>query len=88
VGRELVISGLREWMAELGRRRSVAVSFLGKIKTMCQMIALIMLLAVNLTTPFWLGALGTVLLYVAAALTLWSMCVYIKLAWPDFKAES
>ncbi len=88
VGRELVISALREWMAELGRRRSVAVSFLGKIKTACQMIALIMLLAVNLTTPFWLGALGTVLLYIAAALTLWSMCVYIKLAWPDFKAES
>lgn len=88
VGRELVISALREWMAELGNRRSVAVSFLGKIKTTCQMIALIMLLAVNLTTPFWLSALGTVLLYIAAGLTLWSMCVYIKLAWPDFKAES
>lgn len=88
VGRELVISALREWMAELGKRRSIAVSFLGKIKTTCQMIALIMLLSVNLTTPFWLSALGTVLLYIAAGLTLWSMCVYIKLAWPDFKAES
>lgn len=88
VGRELVISALREWMAELGRRRSVAVSFLGKIKTTCQMVALIMLLAVNLSTPFWIEYLGTVLLYVAAGLTLWSMCVYIKLAWPDFRAES
>ena len=88
VGREIIISALREWMAELGRRRSVAVSFLGKIKTTCQMVALIMLLAVNLTTPFWIAYLGTVLLYIAAILTLWSMCVYIKLAWPDFKAES
>ena len=88
VGREIIISALREWMAELGRRRSVAVSFLGKIKTTCQMLALIMLLAVNLTTPFWIADLGTVLLYIAAVLTLWSMCVYIKLAWPDFKAES
>lgn len=88
VGRELVISALREWMAELGKRRSVAVSMLGKIKTACQMVALVLLLWMNVRSSFWVGDVGTFLLYVAAVLTLWSMCVYIKLAWPDLKAEA
>lgn len=86
VGRELVISALREWMAELGKRRSIAVSMLGKIKTCCQMVALILLLWMNVHSASWVGELGTSLLYVAAVLTLWSMCVYIRLAWPDLKA--
>jgi CDP-diacylglycerol--glycerol-3-phosphate 3-phosphatidyltransferase len=86
VGRELVISALREWMAELGKRRSIAVSMLGKIKTCCQMVALVLLLWMNIHSRSWVGELGTFLLYVAAVLTLWSMCVYIKLAWPDLKA--
>lgn len=88
VGRELVISALREWMAELGKRRSVAVSYLGKIKTVCQMVALVLLLWVNVDSDPWVRALGTVLLYAAAVLTLWSMCVYIRLAWPDLKADA
>lgn len=88
VGRELVISALREWMAELGKRRSVAVSYLGKIKTACQMASLILLLWMNVHSQAWVGELGTFLLYVAAVLTLWSMCVYIKLAWPDLKEHT
>lgn len=87
VGRELVISALREWMAELGKRRSIAVSMLGKLKTACQMIALVLLLWMNVHSHDWVGELGTLLLYVAAVLTLWSMCVYIKLAWPVLKTE-
>ncbi len=88
VGRELVISALREWMAELGKRRSVAVSYLGKIKTGCQMVSLVLLLWMNVNSKNWVHELGLFLLYVAAVLTLWSMCVYIKLAWPDLKAEA
>ncbi len=87
VGRELLISALREWMAELGKRRSIAVSMLGKIKTTFQMMALILLLWMNQHSSTWVGELGTLLLYLAALLTMWSMCVYLKLAWPDFKAE-
>ena len=83
VGREIVVSALREWMSEYSERRSVAVSFLGKVKTTFQMIAIIVLLATgpDLSNP--LVTLGYVLLYLAAALTLWSMYQYLKLAWPD-----
>ena len=88
VGREIGISALREWMAEIGKRRSIAVSLLGKVKTTCQMLALILLLWMNANSAPWVSKLGTFLLYVAAALTLWSMCLYLKLAWPDFKSES
>lgn len=88
VGREIVISALREWMAELGRRRSVGVNILGKVKTACQMVALILLLWMNADSRPWVSEMGTFLLYVAALLTMWSMVVYLKLAWPDFKAES
>lgn len=81
IGREIVISALREWMAEVGSRASVAVSYIGKIKTTAQMVAIIMLLAFP---PGVIGALlGTALLYIAAALTLWSMSLYLKAAWPD-----
>ncbi|MEQ5833833.1 CDP-diacylglycerol--glycerol-3-phosphate 3-phosphatidyltransferase [Marinobacter halodurans] len=81
IGREIVISALREWMAEMGKRASVAVSYIGKIKTTAQMVSIIMLLAFPIGT---VGAiLGKVLLYVAAILTLWSMYLYLKAAWPD-----
>ena len=80
VGREIVISALREWMAELGKRASVAVNYIGKFKTGMQMAALIILLAFNPKTS-WLGIIGWCLLYLAAFLTLWSMFVYLKLAW-------
>lgn len=86
VGREIVISALREWMAELGKRASVAVSFIGKIKTTMQMLAIIALLAFDpVQYPNW-SVIGYVLLYVAAGLTLWSMILYLKAAWPELMA--
>jgi CDP-diacylglycerol--glycerol-3-phosphate 3-phosphatidyltransferase len=81
VGREILISALREWMAELGSRASVTVSYVGKVKTTLQMIALFLLITFDLASSYW-AWLGFVLLYVAAILTLWSMLVYISLAWP------
>ncbi len=82
VGREIVISALRELMAEWGKRTSVAVGFLGKIKTTLQMIALVLLLAFN-PEQTWLGSLGVVMLYVAAIMTIWSMVVYMKIAYHE-----
>lgn len=81
VGREIVISALREWMAEIGSRASVTVNYIGKVKTALQMVAIFLLLAFAPTTSYW-GALGFVLLYVAAILTIWSMVIYISIAWP------
>ncbi|TNF03151.1 MAG: CDP-diacylglycerol--glycerol-3-phosphate 3-phosphatidyltransferase [Gammaproteobacteria bacterium] len=83
IGREIVISALREWMAELGKRTSVAVSYLGKVKTTLQMIAIAFLLAINPVTHPMLDYLGIALLYVAAILTLWSMIIYLRAAWPE-----
>jgi CDP-diacylglycerol---glycerol-3-phosphate 3-phosphatidyltransferase len=83
VGREIVVSALREWMAEIGKRASVAVSWIGKIKTCMQMLALVFLLLYQPGTVLWLGQIGYVLLYAAAALTLWSMLLYLKAAWSD-----
>jgi CDP-diacylglycerol--glycerol-3-phosphate 3-phosphatidyltransferase len=83
VGREIAISALREWMAELGKRTSMAVSFVAKIKTAFQLLALFLLLWTSAQSPFWITIAGSVLLYIAAALTLWSMFAYIKIAWPD-----
>lgn len=83
VSREIAISALREWMAEVGKRASVAVSFMGKVKTALQMIAITGLLARN---PADLDAwvyLAYVLLYLASGITLWSMFVYLRAAWPD-----
>ncbi|RDB42346.1 CDP-diacylglycerol--glycerol-3-phosphate 3-phosphatidyltransferase [Halomonas sp. DQ26W] len=80
IGREIVISALREWMAEMGKRGSVAVSWLGKVKTTLQMIALLLLLAFPPGTQ--LALVGVATLYVAAVLTLWSMVLYLRSAWP------
>ncbi|MAV75038.1 MAG: CDP-diacylglycerol--glycerol-3-phosphate 3-phosphatidyltransferase [Cellvibrionales bacterium] len=85
IGREIVISALREWMAEIGKRTSVAVSYVGKLKTTLQMIAIIILLAQITLDNHWIEFIGFVALYVAAGLTLWSMVVYLRAAWPDFK---
>ena len=82
IGREIVISALREWMAELGERTKVAVSTIGKIKTTAQMLALLLLLYHQPMGSFPTVDSGFVLLYVAAILTLWSMLVYLKAAWP------
>lgn len=81
VSREITISALREWMAELGKRASVAVSYIGKLKTAMQMTAITVLL---LHHPL-LDTAGYVLLIVAAGLTIWSMFVYLKAAWPDLR---
>lgn len=85
VGREIVISALREWMAELGSRAQVAVSSLGKYKTTAQMVAILCLLAYRPHGHLLLAALGGFLLYLAAALTIWSMCVYLKAAWVSLR---
>ena len=82
VGREITISALREWMAELGARRKVAVSSLGKLKTIFQMTGLSMML---FRSDVWFipaFELGVYCLVAAAALTLWSMIVYLRAAWP------
>ncbi len=80
ISREIIISALREWMAELGKRSSVAVSWLGKYKTAAQMLAIFGLTAQlsSVLTDF-----SFVMFYVAAALTLWSMVSYLILAWPE-----
>lgn len=80
ISREILISALREWMAELGKHASVKVSYIGKIKTAVQMVALIFLL--SQPTEFnWVVILGFILLWIAVILTLWSMFVYLKAAW-------
>ncbi|RMQ98330.1 CDP-diacylglycerol--glycerol-3-phosphate 3-phosphatidyltransferase [Pseudomonas savastanoi pv. glycinea] len=87
IGREIVISALREWMAELGARAQVAVSNLGKWKTAAQMLALVILLANPPAFTFWV-VLGYVLLILAAGLTLWSMLQYLRAAWPHLKTTA
>jgi len=82
IGREITISALREWMAELGARAQVAVSVIGKIKTAVQMVAIIMLVFKQDIWGLPIYLIGYVLLYVAAILTLWSMMVYLRAAWP------
>jgi len=82
VGREIVISALREWMAEIGSRASVAVGYVGKVKTAMQMVAIILLIAFHPSESF-LGVFGIVFLYLAAIMTIWSMVAYLKLAWPE-----
>lgn len=86
IGREIVVSALREWMAELGARAHVAVSNLGKWKTAAQMLALVILLANPPQLSLWVG-IGYVLLLVAAALTLWSMLQYLLAAWPHLSVD-
>lgn len=85
IGREIVISALREWMAEIGRRTSVAVSYVGKVKTTVQMVAITIFLALSPNSGAWLLVLCTVLLYVAASLTLWSMLLYLRAAWAEMR---
>jgi cardiolipin synthase (CMP-forming) len=82
IGREIAISALREWMARIGKSKSVAVSFLGKVKTVSQMTAIIMLLYNDELLTVSMHAIGTILIYVAAVLTLWSMIYYLRMALP------
>ncbi|MEZ5502626.1 MAG: CDP-diacylglycerol--glycerol-3-phosphate 3-phosphatidyltransferase [Halioglobus sp.] len=88
IGREIVVSALREWMAELGERTSVAVSYIGKVKTAFQMVAITGLLAIDPAADAgWRLALCYIVLYAAAVLTLWSMTVYLKAAWTIIKDQ-
>ena len=89
IGREIAISALREWMAQIGAAKSVAVSSLGKIKTTAQMTAIPMLLFNGrlfglFDTAYW----GQIFLGIAVVLTVWSMFYYLKLAWPLIKEHS
>ncbi|SMF31805.1 CDP-diacylglycerol--glycerol-3-phosphate 3-phosphatidyltransferase [Alteromonadaceae bacterium Bs31] len=81
--REIVISALREWMAEMGKRATVAVSIIGKVKTTLQIIAIVVLLMVDPKGAHLINMLGYISLYAAAILTLWSMYAYIRAAWPS-----
>ncbi|MGC1508387.1 CDP-diacylglycerol--glycerol-3-phosphate 3-phosphatidyltransferase [Ketobacter sp. MCCC 1A13808] len=85
ISREITVSALREWMAELGKRASIAVSYIGKIKTAAQMVAITGLLANEPDLGNWLVWLAYLLLYIATVLTIWSMMMYLKSAWPDLK---
>jgi CDP-diacylglycerol--glycerol-3-phosphate 3-phosphatidyltransferase/cardiolipin synthase len=83
IGREITISALREWMAELGARKKVAVSHLGKVKTAAQMTAIVLLILRGSVGTLPVYEAGFVLLYVATVLTLWSMFQYLWAAWPE-----
>jgi cardiolipin synthase len=89
IGREITISALREWMAEIGARKSVAVNSLGKIKTAAQMVAIPMLLFHRkLFGMIDMHVSGTILLWIAGVLTVWSMFYYLRRAWPLIKEKS
>lgn len=82
IGRELTISALREWMSEIGEQAILKVSGIGKLKTIFQMTAIGVLLYHENMGWIPIALIGELLLYTAAALTLWSMWVYLKSAWP------
>jgi len=87
VGREITISALREWMADLGEKTTVNVAFIGKVKTTFQMFAIGFLLYENDLWNMPVYTIGLTLLYIATVLTLWSMFVYLKAAWPMMKEK-
>jgi CDP-diacylglycerol--glycerol-3-phosphate 3-phosphatidyltransferase/cardiolipin synthase len=88
IGREIAISALREWMANIGAAKSVAVSMIGKLKTIAQMTAIPLLLWDRPLGPLDVRLLGTWSLLIAAVLTLWSMAYYLRKAWPEISARS
>lgn len=85
IGREIAVSALREWMASIGKRSNIAVAMIGKIKTAAQMVAILLLLYFDHIGGFNTALVGTVLIYVAAILTLVSMAYYLREAWPIIK---
>lgn len=88
IGREIAISALREWMAGVGQGGSVAVAFVGKLKTALQMIAIPFLLYHDPIWNFSTQAIGEVLIVIAAFLTLLSMAYYLKAAWPNMQEKN
>jgi CDP-diacylglycerol--glycerol-3-phosphate 3-phosphatidyltransferase len=85
IGREIAVSALREFMAEIGQRSQVKVATVGKVKTLAQMIAIVLMLYRLPIAELPTYEMGFVLLMVAAGLTLWSMFVYLRAAWPSIK---
>lgn len=85
IGREILISALREWMAEVNRRGVVRVSSIGKLKTTLQIVSILILLANPPLFKQPVVIAGYVLIYLAAALTLWSMGLYLRAAWPALR---
>ncbi|MBN9401208.1 MAG: CDP-diacylglycerol--glycerol-3-phosphate 3-phosphatidyltransferase, partial [Burkholderiales bacterium] len=85
IGREITISALREWMAKIGASSSVAVHWLGKFKTAAQMVAIPCLLYWQPLEGVSTHIVGEVLIVVAAILTVWSMCYYLRKAWPEIR---
>ena len=88
IGREIAVSALREWMAEIGQRGRMKVSVWGKYKTIMQIVGLSMLLFRHDLLVIPIYKLGLVLSAVAAVLTLWSMILYLRLAWPQLRDSS
>lgn len=88
IGREIAISALREWMAQLGSSKSIAVSMLGKIKTSFQMLAILLLLYHEPVMGISAHEVGTLLIYIAVILTLWSMIYYLMLAMPQISKKT
>jgi len=88
IGREIAVSALREWMASLGENAKVKVSYVGKVKTFTQLLAIGFLLYEKDIGSFQPLLVGYVLLYIAAILTLWSMFVYLSAAWPSLTRNS
>lgn len=88
IGREISISALREWMAQIGEHTSVKVATVGKIKTIFQMVALLLLLFREPLVKVPAFYLGHACLWVAAVLTMWSMVAYLRAAWPIIKSNA
>ena len=88
IGREIAISALREWMAQIGASRSVAVHMLGKLKTAAQMVAIVLLLYDGDVGPIHTHLWGTWLIYIACGLTIWSMAYYLQKSLPDIRAKA
>lgn len=87
IGREITISALREWMAEIGQRIHVAVSIVGKLKTGVQMLAITMLIYQQPIAGVEMYQVGLITLYIAVGVTLWSMIQYLLSAWPAMQDD-
>ncbi len=88
IGREITISALREWIAQLGASASVAVHRLGKLKTTAQMVAIPCLLYYRPIYGMRVDVLGEILIIIAAVLTVWSMLYYLRRAWPAIREKA
>ena len=88
IGREITISALREWMATIGERANVKVDITGKIKTTLQMFGIAFMVYRNDLFGIPIYTIGFVLLVLAAVMTIWSMVVYLRAAWPFIMADS